>query len=258
MDVETGLYYCNARYYDPEIYQWIQPAAVSSLDSLGITGLELYNYENNNSREVIYNNSELENFLCRRNFMNTVHRKNLAEVAATGCKNLSSSIINNYYTFPKINSVAMTHYTISLIENEMIGSLFANISYTVTTQLNDSQLLYSYNNVGNDGYSTGFGINLGNWYGFSTYVSSNYGIGISKQLTPWITYGTEISLKNGVSFSLGIITGNTTQEITANVGVCTITMAYVACAGIASLPMPGARALAGVTACIILLIDIFN
>ena len=152
----------------------------------------------------------------------------------------------------------MTHYTTSLIENAFIGSFFGNISYTVTTQLNDSEMFYSYSNIGNGGYSAGAGMNLGNWYGISAYVSSNLGFGTSMQLTPWITYGAEISLQDGISFSFGTISGNTTQEITANVEWLTIAGAYLVCAGIAALPMPGARAFAGAAACVILLIDIFN
>ncbi len=160
--------------------------------------------------------------------------------------------------WPKVNSVAMTHYTTSLIENAFIGSFFGNISYTVTTQLNDSEMFYSYSNIGNGGYSSGVGMNLGNWYGISAYVSSNLGFGTSMQLTPWITYGAEISLQDGISFSFGTISGNATQEITINVGWGTIAGAYLVCAGIAAIPMPGARALAGAAACVILLIDIFN
>ena len=160
--------------------------------------------------------------------------------------------------WPKANSVAMTHYTTSLIENAFIGSFFGNISYTVTTQLNDSEMFYSYSNIGNGGYSAGVGMNLGNWYGISAYVSSNLGFGTSMQLTPWVTYGAEISLQDGISFSFGTISGNTTQEITANVGWGTIAGAYLVCAGIAAIPIPGARAIAGAAACVILLIDIFN
>ena len=152
----------------------------------------------------------------------------------------------------------MTHYTTSLIENAFIGSFFGNISYTVTTQLNDSEMFYSYSNIGNGGYSSGVGMNLGNWYGISAYVSSNLGFGTSVQLTPWITYGAEISLQDGISFSFGTISGSATQEITINVGWGTIAGAYLVCAGIAAIPMPGARALAGAAACVILLIDIFN
>ena len=84
------------------------------------------------------------------------------------------------------------------------------------------------------------------------------GFGTSMQLTPWITYRAEISLQDGIALSFGTISGNTTQEITVNVGWGTIAGAYLVCAGIAAIPMPGARVLAGAAACVILLIDIFN
>ena len=47
MDVETGLYYCNARYYDPKIYQWIQRDNIEYLDNESLDGLNLYLYCNN-------------------------------------------------------------------------------------------------------------------------------------------------------------------------------------------------------------------
>ena len=39
MDIETGLYYCNARYYDPKIYQWIQRDNIEYLDNESLDGL---------------------------------------------------------------------------------------------------------------------------------------------------------------------------------------------------------------------------
>ena len=210
------------RYYSPELCLFIQPVDVSTLNPSSINGLNLYSYANNNPISIVYSSSGF---------------------GANG---------------GMVSSIAMTHYTTSLIENEFIGSLFGNISYTVTTQLNDSEMFYSYSNIGNGGYSAGVGMNLGNWYGISVYVSSNLGFGTSMQLTPWITYGAEISLQDGISFSFGTISGNTTQEITANVGWGTIAGAYLVCVGIAAIPMPEARALAGTAACVILLIDIFN
>ena len=47
MDIETGLYYCNARYYDPKIYQWIQRDNIEYLDNESLDGLNLYLYCNN-------------------------------------------------------------------------------------------------------------------------------------------------------------------------------------------------------------------
>ncbi len=55
MDIETGLYYCNARYYDPKIYQWIQPVNSLSLNLSNIDGLKLYAYANNKSINIHYN-----------------------------------------------------------------------------------------------------------------------------------------------------------------------------------------------------------
>ncbi len=264
-DVETGLAMVGQRYYSPELGRFIQLAEVSTLNPSSINGLNLYSYANNNPIGIAYN-SPIVGGLSSGGMIGSTSGT-LGNIVGSGSVvggskvsgfgSLSGSSFGSI-NWPKANSVLMTHYTTSLIENAFIGAFFGNISYTVTTQLNDSEMFYSYSNIGNGGYSAGVGMNLGNWYGISAYVSSNLGFGTSMQLTPWITYGAEISLQDGISFSFGTISGNTTQEITANVGWGTIAGAYLVCAGIAAIPMPGARALAGAAACVILLIDIFN
>ena len=47
-DLETNLYYCNARYYDPTIYQWLSPDSLAYLDLESINGMNLYCYCFNN------------------------------------------------------------------------------------------------------------------------------------------------------------------------------------------------------------------
>ena len=47
-DKETGLYYLNSRYYDPEVGRFISPANISELNPKIIGGLNLYSYANNN------------------------------------------------------------------------------------------------------------------------------------------------------------------------------------------------------------------
>ena len=262
-DKETGLFMMGQRYYNPEWGRFIQPADVSMLSPSSINGLNLYAYANNNPVSAAYSVSDVSGFSnggmvsSTRGTFSTIDGSVIGGTKIRGFGSLGVPIFASI-NWPKANSVAMTHYTTSLIENAFIGSLFGNISYTVTTQLNDSEMFYSYSNIGNGGYSAGVGMNLGNWYGISAYVSSNLGFGTSMQITPWITYGAEISLQDGISFSFGTISGNTTQEITANVGWGTIAGAFLVCAGIAAIPMPGARVLAGAAACVILLIDIFN
>lgn len=47
-DVETGLFYCNSRYYNPEWGRFISPDDVEYLDPKSINGLNLYCYCMNN------------------------------------------------------------------------------------------------------------------------------------------------------------------------------------------------------------------
>ena len=55
-DNETGLYYLNARYYDPSIGRFISPDVLSILDETKgqINGLNLYMYCNNNPIMYVY------------------------------------------------------------------------------------------------------------------------------------------------------------------------------------------------------------
>ena len=43
-DVETQLFYCNSRYYSPELCRWISPDSIEYLDPQSINGLNLYAY----------------------------------------------------------------------------------------------------------------------------------------------------------------------------------------------------------------------
>ena len=47
-DVETQLFYCNSRYYSPELCRFISPDSIEYLDPESISGLNLYCYCGNN------------------------------------------------------------------------------------------------------------------------------------------------------------------------------------------------------------------
>ena len=47
-DDETGLFWCNSRYYNPEWGRWISPDSIEYLDPSSINGLNLYAYCANN------------------------------------------------------------------------------------------------------------------------------------------------------------------------------------------------------------------
>ena len=60
-DKETGLYYCNSRYYSPELCRWISADSIDYLDPESINGLNLYAYCLNNS--IMYVNPTDQNTL---------------------------------------------------------------------------------------------------------------------------------------------------------------------------------------------------
>ena len=60
------MFYCNSRYYSPELGRFIQPADVSSLNPSSINGLNLYTYVNNNPVGNAYNSS---NFSAKKHMI---------------------------------------------------------------------------------------------------------------------------------------------------------------------------------------------
>ena len=53
-DSETGFVIVKQRYYNPEIYRFIQSTDVSNLNQYSINGLNLYIYANNNPISIVY------------------------------------------------------------------------------------------------------------------------------------------------------------------------------------------------------------
>ena len=96
MDVETGLYYCNARYYDPKIYQWIQPATASYLDQHTINGLELYNYACANPVNIAhdYSNNMMISSLSLIEINMNITLGNLLHLMLTNLPPISSDLRN--------------------------------------------------------------------------------------------------------------------------------------------------------------------
>lgn len=99
-------------------------------------------------------------------------------------------------------------------------------SATETVQLNESEMFYSFWDIGNDGNKGGIGVNLGDWYSINVYGTSNRGIGFSWQLTPWLTHSWECNWPNGISLSWGLIKDNVTNEISVTISsVLLVTLA---------------------------------
>ena len=245
-DKETGLFLVYSRYYDPETGRFISPDSIEYLDPETIDGLNLYSYCLNNP--VMYNKESVSFGASKHHITLNYKYTSIHSIEIGDCRRQSN--------WPKTNSVIMNHYTFSLIENPILSWMFGNFSYTITRQLNSSETFYSFSNFGNDGYSIGVGMNLGNWYGAEVYVSSDGGFGSGWQLTPWLTGSSGWSPENGISISGGIIIGDTTHEITVSVGNGVLS-GYALCAVLAATPFPGARIAAAGTACMIFILDLF-
>ena len=54
-DAETGLYYLNSRYYDPETGRFISPDSIRYLNPMANNGLNLYTYCGDNPSNLLYN-----------------------------------------------------------------------------------------------------------------------------------------------------------------------------------------------------------
>ncbi len=251
-DRETGLYYLNARYYNPQWRRFISPDSTAYLDPDSVNGLNLYVYTGNNPISEICHNSSLA---CGRDISHESLSFRQSSISSnSGDFNISGSIVSN---LPKTNHVLMHHYTISLVKDPTLAWMTGNISYTQTKQWNSAETFYSFTNIGNDGYSVGVGMNLGNWLGISGYLTSDIGFGASVQATPWLIAGAGWSLESGLSVSGGIIVGSTTHEITVTVGNGPILL-YATCVAVAALSIPGAKAIAATAAGVIFIIDLWN
>ncbi|MDE5539331.1 MAG: RHS repeat-associated core domain-containing protein [Bacilli bacterium] len=247
-DSESNMYYCKSRYYVPEWCRWLN-GDVSSLNPSSINGMNLFSYCDNNPICIVSGFG-----------MSISSSRSFDSVSIEQTLFISAGINTRRefdFKWPQVNSVAMSHYTKFLINDSILSKIIGNISYTATVQLNQANTFYSFNNIGNDGFSTGVGMSFGNWYNASIYVTSDIGFGSSWQLTPWLTGSSGWSLQDGILFSGGVIIGDTTHEITVSVGNGAI-LGYALCAGLTTAPFPGARIIAAGAACVIFIVDSFK
>ena len=113
-DVETQLFYCNSRYYSPELCRFISPDSIEHLDPESINGLNLYCYCANNS------------VMCRLGY-------NLGGVISASISNIGSISSN-------ISSRSRSSSAKSMSRTSALG----NISHTTTIQHNNSGVFYAY------------------------------------------------------------------------------------------------------------------
>ena len=215
-DDDTGLYYCNARYYSPKWRRFISPAYAQALSSTSVNGLNMYIYSDNNPVHIPQNYT-LANAKIAANAVSIGH-----STADTNASCGNGIMKHSCIQWPKFEKVIMSHETIfTLVKNPSVARFWGNISYTLTTQFNSAEGVYSFVDSGvfmDETIKKGIGLNINNWYGMSVYWTSNIGFGFSWQFTPWYTTGWEWSVNEGFSFSWGAILNNETHEVSVNIG----------------------------------------
>ena len=149
-----------------------------------------------------------------------------------------TKLLNRYSTFKNIgknktilaNIVTRVSYSQSLISDPFVVFLLGYITYTVSTQRNDSGMFYAYNEFGIGGtFGYGVGLNLGNILGIEVGVTSgdflDLGINASISIGSFSVSGS-IGIA-GIGIGLGYSTGNTTQSINGTIGWGTIAFAAI-------------------------------
>ena len=144
-DQESGMYYCHTRYYVPEWGRWLNIETIRSINHHNVKRINLFScaYENVN---VSIDTVEID-----------------SRFPSVEGGNASVTRL------PLFGHVEMAHQSEYLIGGT-IGTLFFDITHTVTVQTQNQNTFYSFADIGLDDSKWGLGFNFGNWYGYNAYV----------------------------------------------------------------------------------------
>ena len=226
-DTETGLYYLNSRYYDPEIGRFINADKMKNamLQIVKLSGLNLYAYCLNNPVMMIDNLGQFALSVFRMQLLNQIvgKKKNVALLFANDIK-IASLGKENKNHLPFANVVTRFSYTESLIQNSFFAALIGNLSYTVTYQVKQQGWFYGYYDIGNGYIGYGAGINLNNTFNIEIGVTAGsfWDLGINSSVSFGnLSVGGSIGT-SGIGLNFGFTNGNTTTTVGGTVGWGTI------------------------------------
>ena len=206
-DVETVLYYCNSRYYSPELCRWISCDSIKYLDLESINGLNLYCYCWNNpvnyKQSPVYSGSSITIPSISSGGLagNRISRNAVKQIAKT----LSSKSSGfNLFGYELRTSTGWD------TSPDIATSFFGRIGFSsyVTHTQGQSGMLYAFAGSTSDvmnwmgtTYYAGVGINLFDILGVEAYVET---IGIGAQVNIGrFSVGANINLIGGTSVTFG-------------------------------------------------------
>ena len=228
-DEETELYYCNTRYYSPEIGRWISIDDVDYLDPETVSGLNLYCYcmnepVNYKQRTVSSSGSITVSSISVGGFTG-------GRISANAVKQIAKTLS------PKSSGFNLFGYELRTSAGwntspDIATSFFGRIGFSsyITHTQGQSGVLYAFAGSTSDvmnwfgtTYYAGVGINLFDILGVEAYVETvgigaqvsigNFSVGANINLIGGtsITFGWDTDLGNGMTrtdgFTIGVNTG---------------------------------------------------
>ena len=177
-DTETGFYYLQTRYYDPEVGRFINMDSIEYADPETINGLNLFAYCLNNPVYYIDVSGNIP-------FANSITRI------------VQEKTIKGYY-------------------NKWWGRAYYSVS--VTAQSAEPGFFYSYTGTNIHGVDTaGVGLNVWGWLGLELGVNYEGNLTAGFNITPWFHGGVELGT-GGINISLGINIDDTSHDISFGIG----------------------------------------
>ena len=210
-DVETGLYYLQSRYYDPQVGRFVNADGYVSGTGKSIHGYNLFTYCDNNPVNKLDSTGNWPKWI-----------KDVANTVSNVIKKVSSAISNIVKTekasISVANNVSKTHVTTPKAMLDL-GILFGKVGFssTVTKQNKELGLVHSYSDIGNDASKYAAGINVVGWLGVDIGVSSEINVFVSAQVTPWIHGEVSVGL-DGIGAVVGFDVGDTSYDFEINGG----------------------------------------
>ncbi|MBP3560407.1 MAG: RHS repeat-associated core domain-containing protein [Clostridia bacterium] len=199
-DNESGYYYLQSRYYNPEIGRFICADGVVSDVGGDVLGYNMFAYCFNNPVNLDDSNGNWPKWV--------------EKVKKAVCLVLSTLILTPIVRGSK--DVKKTHVKeeIPIVDG---GVIFGGVSLTITTTEEDEEpgLFYKFDDDGNDSSSTGFGVN--NNKRSEVGYSDEGNVFSNTQILPFVHVGASLGI-DGVGGLIGLDIGNTAIDLEGKVG----------------------------------------
>ena len=201
-DIETQLFYCNSRYYNPEWGRWISPDSIEYLDPESINGLNLYCYCMNDP----INKYDPSGYFAISAFLISVGIGVLFSVGAA----YGSDVIDNMkdgFDWSDFNTFEdnWEKYVIAGLKGAITGAAFG-----VGAGLGISAFKAGVRIAAKTAITAFVSTTVGSFVaGMGIYTLETKGFGLSEynKSDLW-KFGAKMGIKGGLNFGMGLLLGN--------------------------------------------------